>query len=166
MKRIHNDLRIGLREPVMCGEVQVNSSDQIIRTHQLPLLSLRKVAQINETKLAVGNEYSQRARIFGDVGLRLRFGSTEWIGLVCARQWRADVFACGSEHLRGDASEWQAVPRLHDAMLGTANCLLIVSIQLAGGIGIFHVGAMVYKCANLDLFDEFRNSPNMVAVVV
>src|SRR5215469_18152963 len=131
MERIHNDLCIGLKESVVRGEVEINRANQIVRTCQLPLFSLGEVAEINEPEFPVGNQYSKRACVFRDVGLCLRLGSTDGIGLVRARKRISNVFPCGGECLYGDAFQWQPVSRLNHPMLALANCLLVVGIELS-----------------------------------
>src|SRR5215472_498750 len=80
MERVHNGFGIGLKEPMVGGEVEVNRSNQVIRTDQLALFSFCEVAKVDEAEFPVSNQYSKRARVFAGVGFRLRLRSADGIG--------------------------------------------------------------------------------------
>ena len=131
MERLHDGFGIGLKQPMVGGEIKVNRSNQVLRTYQLPLFSFCEVAEVDEPEFAVGNQYSKRARVFCDVGFRFRLGSTDRVELVRARKRISNVLPCGSECFHGHTFEWQPVSRLQHQMLALANCFLVVGIELS-----------------------------------
>src|SRR5215475_5778215 len=131
MERVHNGFVIGSKKPMVRSEIEVNRSNQVLRTYELPLSSSCEVAEVNESEFSVGNQYSKRARVFGDIGFCFGLGSADGIGLVRARKRISNVFPCGGEYLHGDALDWQPVSRLHHQMLSLANYLFVVGIELS-----------------------------------
>src|SRR5262249_34956784 len=113
MERFHNYFGVGLVEPVVGSEIEINRPDEIIRAHQFAFLLPGEVAEVNETKLAVGYQDAQGACVFGDIHRTLRLRIAYWIGLAPARQWSADLLSRGSQDLRAHVVERQPVAWFH-----------------------------------------------------
>src|SRR5258708_38378821 len=58
-KRFDNGLVIGLRKPMVGAEIEINRSNQIIRTSQFALFSFGEIAKIDETEFSIGDQYSK-----------------------------------------------------------------------------------------------------------
>src|SRR5438094_7327152 len=116
-KRVNDHRRVRARLSVVQSEQHIHSAEPIIRTHQLELLVLREVAEMNRSKSPKREMNPDRLGILGVVLASFEAGAGR-IRPAAARQRGLDYFARGGHDAYIDAAESNLVARFGDCMPG------------------------------------------------
>ncbi len=153
---------------MMRGEVQIDRPNRVIRAHQLLFLIPGEVAQIDRTKLAVGDYHADRHRVIG-VYARLIPGhkaGTSRIGPAAPGKRGLQHLAVGGDHRHRQAGERNRIPGHNHRVLDLAVHLRVHFLESRHLLSGLRAGAVIDEMRDRDPGGQFLQAAHMVAVVV
>src|SRR5512142_2217111 len=142
----------------MRGEVNVHLPKKIPGARECEFLLLCQIAEIEEAELAVGEQEAERLRVFTGIIRRSGFRSARRILLSRAGQGGLDRLARRGDHCKRSGSERHAISEFEHAMSMAGPQLLVCGVVRLGVRVVLSVGAVIEKCADLQLSGKLKYS--------